>query len=172
MRQKGVVLFTVIVMQAVLTLLVLSLLQALLLTIKASNQLATRHHRFYQLEATARQLQSTNFMSINPECFVYDQSPNEMVKRLQHSDGCETSTAIYLIDSLGEYPCLQMGSHGNRWSTRHWLVSVATKTSPFELIQLRMAQKIPLGNCDGAITLIDHALLSWRHLSVDGSREY
>ena len=81
-HQKGLVLFTVIVLLAILTTLVLSLLQTVFLYTEASNQVAKRHQLFYQIEAAANQLQSLDESTVDDQCKVYGKASNDVMNLL------------------------------------------------------------------------------------------
>lgn len=167
-REKGVVLFTVIILLATLTMLILTLMQNVFLYIKASNQLANAHQVFYQLEAAANQLQSLELSTVDRECIVHGKTANEVIEILQRSHGCEwvmeNQTYIYLFDDLGGYPCLQIKSEHGLWGSYHWLISIITKVPPRELLQLRVAWRADLNACEQGATMIRQGALSWRHL--------
>jgi hypothetical protein len=167
--QKGMVLFTSMVMLAILSMLILSLMQAIFLYIKASSQLANQHQAFYQLEAVAAQLQLSNFSELDTQCMVQEKNPNEVIDRLKHHHGCKQiegeKSYRYLISDLGDYPCLQVESEGNRLGSHHWLITVENQEAPFELLQLRMANPINSIQCEGTPTVINAGVVSWRHFN-------
>ena len=61
MTQRGMVLFITMVMLAIMSTLIVSLMQTLFLSVKASTELVNRHQAFYQLEAAASHLQAFSF---------------------------------------------------------------------------------------------------------------
>lgn len=166
MRQKGIVLFMTMITLSIVTLLILSLMQATLLYVKASNQLIQRHHAFYQLEAAANQLGV--FSIRDSRCMVSDKDPNEVVELLQRQHGCTTvveqQSYRYLVEDLGVYSCLRIKSGRRLQSSHHWLLSVTTGGPTFELLQLRIARKVDLAPCDGRSIIINEGVVSWRHL--------
>lgn len=170
MTQKGVVLFMTMIMLSILTLLILSLMQAILLNVKASNQLAKRHEVFYQLEAAANQLSLSNFSHEDQACTADDKNPNEVIELLQHHHGCikmiGRQSYRYLIVDLGAYPCLRIKSGPRLKSSHHWLLSIATEGAVFELLQLRIAQSVDLVQCVGNGLIISEGTISWRHLTT------
>lgn len=164
MRQQGMVLFTSMMMLVILSLLILSLMQAFFLSVKASSALTKKHQAFYQLEAIANQLRASNLSMMDSRCMVQSKSPNEILMMLKHHAGCEyledDVSYRYLIEDLGEYPCLQinsaMGSH-------HWLISLAKTDSTFLPLQIRIAVGVEPTQCDGSVIAIHAGVLSWRH---------
>ena len=170
MTQKGVVLFTTMIMLSILTLLILSLMQAILLTVKASNQLAKRHEVFYQLEAAAIQLSGSNFSHEEQACTVSEKNPNEVIELLQRHHGCikmiGRQSYRYLIVDLGAYPCLRIKSGSQLKSSHHWLLSIATEGSVFEVLQLRIARAVDLVQCVGNEIIISEGTVSWKHFTT------
>jgi hypothetical protein len=128
MASKGFVLFTTILMLAMLTLLVLSLMQAVLLYVKAGNQLTHRHQAFYQLETAAHLLQLSHLANHDFQCTVENKSPNEVIEHLKHHHGCEKvigqEAYVYLLEDLGDFPCLQIELEHQIWSSHHWRLTV------------------------------------------------
>lgn len=166
MKQEGVVLFITITILFILTLLVLSLMQAILVYVKASNQLVQRHRVFYQLEAVANQLDA--FSTDDRHCMVSEKDPNEVIELLQRQHGCTKvvgqQSYRYLIEDLGVYSCLHIESDTQLQSSHHWLLSIATREAIFEVVQLRIAREVDLAPCDGHSHIINEGVVSWRHL--------
>lgn len=166
MKQKGVVLFITMAILLILTLLVLSLMQAILLYVKASNQLKQRHQAFYQLEAVTNQLDALSIE--DRRCRVSEQDPNEVIELLQRQHGCTKvvgkQSYRYMVDDLGVYSCLQIKSGTLLQSSHHWLLSVATEGAIFEVLQLRIVRGVDLAPCDGHRQIISGGVVSWRHL--------
>lgn len=167
--QKGMVLFMVIVFLAILTTLILTLMQSVFLYIKASNQLVEYHQSFYQLESAANQLQALDLSTIEPQCRLRGKTSNDVIKLLKGGRGCEwmmeNQSYAYLLDDLGEYPCLQIKNKQSLMSSRHFLVSVITKDPPYKLLQLRIAKIDGLGICQDKAIFIDSGVISWRYLT-------
>ena len=169
-KSSGMVLFTSMVMLAVLSMLILSLMQAIFLYIKASSQLANRHQTFYQLEAVANQLRLSTLSEVSDSrCVVQEKSPNEVIDKLNHHLGCEriegTKSYVYLITDLGEYPCLQVESAGIFLGSHHWLITIANQEVPNEVLQLRTANPVHSTQCEGTSTVIHAGIVSWRHFN-------
>ncbi len=166
MRQKGIVLFMTMIILSILALLILSLMQAILLYVKANNQLIQRHQAFYQLEAASNQLGV--FSVEDRRCMVSEKDPNEVIELLQRQHGCTSvvgqQSYRYLVEDLGVYPCLQIKLGTRLRSSHHWLLSVTTEGPIFELLQLRIARVADLAPCDGASIMINEGVISWRHL--------
>ena len=162
-------------MIVILTTLVLTLMQAVFLYIKISNQEATKHEALYQLEAVAHRLiRAEN----DPNCVVTEESPNQIVDLLLHNQGCSFNDNnrqyYYMIDDLGLYPCLQIVVGKKIYSSHHWLISAATAPPQQSILQLRIAKPARAIICDLVeARQINRGVISWRYLhrpSHDDSR--
>lgn len=167
-HQNGIVLFTTILMLAMITVLILSLMQAVFLYAKASNHLAHRHEIFYQLESAAHQLSALNLLSSDDACMLKGEAPDKIVNLLKFHKGCQINmnhhVFEYLIDDLGVFPCLQIDSNHHLDSSHHYLLTVAIHQLPqLEWIQLRIAKRIAPLPCDEETRLIHEGILSWAH---------
>ncbi len=166
--QKGLVLFTTMMLTSILTLLVLSLIQAVFLYVKASQQFIHRHQAFYQLEAVANQLRLSNLLDEDFDCFVEGKNPNEVIELLKRHQGCKKMVGkqsyYYLFEDLGEQACFLIESNHNLFSSHHWLLSVVSMESPIEVLQLRFAKSMSLMPCSDHERIISAGILSWRHL--------
>lgn len=170
MKTKGFVLFTTMLMLSMLTLLILSLMQELLLFVKAGNKLAKRHQSFYQLEAAAHELRVSHFANQENQCTVEERASHDVIVRIKQGDGCEKimrqRVYLYLIEDLGDFPCLQILSKHLVWSSHHWRLTVVSKTQSHEMLQLRFAQKVALKKCTAKTVDIVEGVVNWRHLTT------
>ncbi len=170
MVSKGFVLFTTILMLAMVTLLILSLMQAVLLYVKAGNQITKRHQAFYQLETVTHLLWHSHLEHHDSQCTVEDKSPNEVLGLLQHHHGCEKvfgqQAYLYLIEDLGSFPCLRIELHHQIWSSHHWRLTVMAKMPPYATLQLQFSKPVSLQACDGHAVIIREGVVSWRHLTT------
>lgn len=152
-KQSGFVLLTTILMIAILSLLVLSLMQGVFLYIKGCNQIVTNHESFYRLEAVADKL-----VLSHPAC----------------SHGCTLVEGKheyrYELEDLGVFPCLPIKVNNVVYSSRHWRITVAAIQPNPVILQLRIATIAGVAQCDGALPhTIRPGVLSWRKLTR-GSR--
>ena len=164
LHQQGMVLLLTIVMMAIMTLLSLSLMQSTLLSMKVSHQVFKNQDELHQLEAIAYRLAVER---VTPNCVMKEHNPNEMI-RMVLQDGCELKDHgedyTYLIDDLGLFSCLQRVLGKNRYSTHHWIITVAKKNTIPEILQLRVAKRVPSLPCEGEVRQLRGFVLSWRYL--------
>ena len=162
------VLLTTIVMIVVLTMLVLTLMQAIFLYIKVNHQVVRKHDALYALETVAYSLMISEK---NKECLVHIEDPNQVIEQLSHQLGCvihdNGREYHYLIDDLGVFPCLQIQLDEKIYSSQQWLISVASSPPQQEIMQLRIAKPVMAIACDqGDALQINRGLMSWRRVEA------
>ena len=155
------ILLTTIIMIVILTMLVLSLMQAVFLYFKVSNQVV--------IEAVAFKLVLEKQNPLHADCTLTDTNPNQVVDMLLHNGGCSLidnhRQYYYLIDNLGLQPCLQIFLSGKMYSSHHWLLSVATPPPRQTVLQLRVADSARPMTCElSEAHQISPGVLSWRYL--------
>lgn len=164
-QQIGIVLLTTMIMMSLLSVLMLSLMQSVLLYAKVSNQIVLTHKLFYQLEAAAQALISS---SAPPDCILTGEDPNHIIDLLLHQKGCyfvhNEQSYSYLIDDLGLYPCLRMLYKSHTYSSHHWLITIVSLPLS-RVLQLRIAKPAKMITCDLKEHYINNEVLSWRYLS-------
>ena len=84
-KQRGMVLPITITMIIILTLIVLSLMQAVFLYLKVSNNLISNHEKLYELETIAKQIIKSNNKL---KCITSEQDPNILASLLLQNNGC------------------------------------------------------------------------------------
>lgn len=169
-QESGMVLLTTIIMIVILTMLVLTLMQTVCLYIKISNQVVIRHETLYQLEAAAHQLIR---VKNDPNCMVTDEDLNQVVDWLLHKRGCSfkdnNHQYHYVIDDLGLYPCLQIVFGKQKYSSHHWLISIASEPPRQDILQLRVTEPVRAISCDvSSVHQINSGVISWRYLPYVG----
>ncbi|WP_028388700.1 hypothetical protein [Legionella fairfieldensis] len=165
-KQSGMVLITIILLLALLTLLVLSQMQMVFLSYKGLNQFYAKHQSFYQLEAAAFKLASV----INQACIIKETDPDDLISLLTSKQGCiwveGHEQFFYLIENLGLFPCLQTKIGETMYSTQHWRITILNAKDNPAFLQLRFARRTKLLACDKEPVPIKTGLLSWRHVPV------
>lgn len=164
MRQSnGFILLTAVLMMALLSLLVLSQMQGVLLQVKALRHRVERSRIQNDLEQAAAQL----LHSPARRCVHPGDKPQAMLTLLQQRGGCayhyHERRFRYVFESLGVVPCLN--TREGRRSTQHWRLTLATDDAHPALLQLRFAEAVALVPCNEAKeTLVKTGILSWRRL--------
>ena len=149
-RQGGMVLLTTMLMMVILTLLVLSLMQGVLLYIKASHQMMANHQGLHEMEVLANKLLLTKTVCVDG-CVINDGSRQYR----------------YVVDDQGLYPCLQIAVGESLHQSHHWLVTLATMQPPNVVLQLRFAQPADIAKCESSsVRQIRSGVVSWRKVNV------
>ena len=120
-RQKGIILLTTMAMMAIVTMLVLSLMQSVLLYIKSNQQRMLHHEVFYQME---RILNQWDFVATRPSMGVLVEGKREF---------------RYELKDLGVYPCLFIQINHHRQASHHWLITLTSMQSPRIVLAMRTA---------------------------------
>ena len=155
---------------AIISLLVLTCMQHILLYYKAINAIAHQHQQFNQLEAVARDLAFAQYSNLDPDCIEYRDAANQVIERLKKHQGCSKGTQYrYLIEELGDFPCLVIQSQERKYSTHHRRVSVlllADDNSPESFIQIRHISAMNALSCAGTETEVTEGISSWRYFAA------
>ena len=164
-KQVGIVLLTTIIMISILSLLVLTMLQAMHLYIKAGNASMSHHKLIYGLEDAAFRIIRSELSAAS--CIVNEKNPNHLNRLLVSGQGCpyinNKQHYSYLIADLGLYPCLQIASNNQNDGSHHWWISVIAEQG--DLLQLRIAQRMIGAICESRQQYYIHeGVLSWRYL--------
>lgn len=155
-------------MMVLVTLLVVSLMHGVWLYFKASNRISTNHQAFYDLEAAAQQLRLTKNIFNQENCFIAGKDPNQIIDSLYKNKGCsfyfDKSLYFYVIENLGQFPCLQIIERKKIHASQHIRVTLAS--SQHAALQIRIANVSGLSECKQSIHLINQGIISWRYLTI------
>jgi len=165
-RVQGTVLLTTIIIVSILAILILSMMQAVFLYLKASGHVVVHQQEFYQLEAAAQKIAA--FDKPLAHCVVQKINPNDIMSQLLSDKGCVLMVGDqryqYLIDDLGEYPCLNIAYDKRIYGSHHWLISIATSESA--ILQIRLVKRAETPRCKQVEEREVHeGISSWRYLS-------
>ena len=156
-------------MIAIMTLLVLSLLQVLLLYTKASNQLALKNAKLYQLEAVAARIIHDDFKL---KCSaIYTDDANVAALELHTKTSCSTifdgHKYFYTLANLDVYPCLIIRSDGLNYASYHSLISISSAEERSAVLQVRIAAPSDISICKPELqSVIAQGIMSWRYLDL------
>lgn len=165
-RLNGMILLTTLLMISMISVWVLSLMQSVLLYIKATEGVVRHQESLYQLERATEAV----FHREHPiACSVSLLDPNQVIDRLLEGFGCIFKHADhsyeYLIDDLGPIPCIVMEGGQGMVTSHHWLVTVLTTTPHRDLLQIRWAEPGKTMACESQEPqLIRRGILTWRYL--------
>lgn len=153
----------------VISLLGVTIMHHVLLFYKVVNRRERQHQDFYQMEYLARQLAETKFD--HSDCMLYADQANTVIVKLKSNKGCTVQIKgikyYYLIEELGDFPCMIAVKNEKHYSTHHRRVSLmlVSQDSPNSLLQIRYFIAIPLQSCYGTRYDVSLGLNSWRYMS-------
>ncbi|ARG96998.1 hypothetical protein [Legionella micdadei] len=169
-KQTGIVLVTVLLFITVLSLLVLTQMQLVFLDYKSINQRNEQHQAFFQFEKDAKKLAEIITSSTQHACVIPAMDANAVIRVLKTKQACisthEKQQFYYLVEDLGQFPCIQTVVDNIIYSTSHLRISMLSANQQAGILQLRIARLAQLANCEcNEPILIRSRLLSWRYLS-------
>lgn len=170
-QYQGFIFVMTLITTAVISLLVLTSMQHILLYYKAINKQEQLHQSFYQLEEVTLQLARSPVASVDAGCVTHTDSANQVMQKLMHREGCALQKAAfdyqYFIEDLGEFPCLLVYEQGQKRATYHRRISVVQMEEgyPASLLQIRFITKGSILKCDRKEHSIGLGVSSWRYLA-------
>jgi len=166
MRSRGFILLTTVLMISLLSILVLTSLQAVYLEFKMINQLIANHRAFYQLEETAKKLAQQ--IDQLQHCVTQDSDLTHMDSVLLQHQGCkiqnQDDTFYYLFTDLGRDNCLVLRLDNIFYTSHQWLVSVMYTKLPGHVLEVRLAFPDEKSACESPKVLqLNGHQMSWRY---------
>jgi hypothetical protein len=173
MRESdGFIFIMTLIITSVVSLLVLTCMQHILLYQGVMKSLELQHQNFYQMEALAQQLLSVKHVQVNKACVVPEDNPNDLMHKLMRSDGCSLELYSehyhYFIEDWDGTDCLVINIKGVQYSVHHRRVSLIHTTKnglPRSFIQLRGISAIKLLPCQGIVHEVLVGVSSWRYVA-------
>lgn len=151
----------------VISLIILTSMQHILLYHKMVSKQEEAQEKFYQLEKMALKL---NRHVLRPSCSISYSSANQIIQKLIHQQGCYLKKAgsdyFYLKEDLGVFHCLTVMQNNKKYSTRHQRLSIATQnnTHTSSALQIRLVHLGPPSECKGTERMVKLGISSWRYL--------
>ncbi len=168
-KNKGFILLVTLIILGVISLLILTSMQHVLLYYKAINRQEILHRNFYQLEDVALQLLHQR-TALHQNCVVRSDSANQVMHNLLHHKGCSLVNGLiqykYYIEDLGEFPCLVVHHKGRKSATRHQRITIVPieEGFPVSLLQVRFISAGRAIPCFAKEHSIPLGVSSWRYL--------
>lgn len=160
-KQQGIILLITLLLLSILSLLVLSQMQQLLLQHKAMHKLVDKQRTLENLEQQANRL-----LTDNPACLIKQDNPEAAIRSLAGKQACsvqyDNKKYYYLIEDLGLFPCLPIQGH----TSQHWRITLATAGDRPACLQLRLARMAKGLSCQPgeAMRPIPAGIQSWIYL--------
>ncbi|RUR19289.1 type II secretion system protein [Legionella sp. km535] len=156
----------------VISLLILTNMQHVLLYSKALNRQEYQHQNFYQMEDILMRLTEIQTQHIDKNCFISEKGANQVIGKLVRDDGClvdgDTLRYRYLIEDLGEFPCLVVKKEGELRSTHHIRITLLQRSnehnSAISVLQVRDIKAIASESCQGEAHRVSAGISSWRYI--------
>lgn len=164
---RGYILFTTLLMMSIVSILVLSLMQAVYLDFKMSNQFIANHEAFYQLEKMGKNMMQTSHMDVSQPCVIRELDANQIDTTRLQRQGCkiedDKQVFHYIISDLGLYPCLEIMVGETKYSSHHWLMSIMSDRLSKQLLQIRVALPEQAVVCESYTPhRTSSGIISWR----------
>ncbi len=164
-KSSGFILLMTLLIILVLSALGLTCLNQVLLYHKALNSMEVQHERFYQLEHFALELARMSSSSVK-ECVIYKDIANGVIAQLRKQKGCLLSVSgdkyRYLIEDLGDFPCLKVHKSSHNEATHHIRVTVMSNNN--SILQIRYLTPTHSQKCIGTVQFVTPGIKSWRLL--------
>ncbi len=172
-KSGGFILLMTLCVIIVMSALLITCLHHILLYHKALNTQEQQHQNFYQLEYIAKQLAHSSSVTANINCVETRDVANEVIQWLIKGDGCALTTGQeqyqYIIEDLGDFPCLIFYRQQQKYASHHLRISVlllANEEHDSALLQLRFIKPTITGSCMGEENRVSEGISSWRYLST------
>ncbi|HHY0701637.1 TPA: type II secretion system protein [Legionella anisa] len=168
-KNQGFILFITLLIIGVISLLILTSMQHVLLYYKTINKQEVLHQNFYQLEGVALRLLHQH-TTLNSDCVIRSDSANQVIHNLLEHKGCSLKSGLtqykYYIEDLGEFPCLVVRYKGRKSASHHQRVTVAPfeEGSPVSLLQIRLISSGRAIPCLATEHVTPLGVSSWRYL--------
>jgi hypothetical protein len=170
-RSDGFILGMTLCVILVITLLILACMQHVLLLNKAMNRQEREHQVFYEIEDVAVQLAQTQFNQLEKQCISHDKTANQAINMLFRNEGCSFKAGHnlyqYIIEDLGEFPCLVLHHNDQKRSTHHSRITLLLLSKEeyavSKVVQIRYINASDLYTCEGQEHVVFTGVSSWRY---------
>lgn len=171
-RQQGAIFVLTLILLSLISVLLLTSMQHLVLYQRATVNQELQHQHFYQLEQVMDQLITDTTTWSRLSCFLDQDKANTVMSQLAQQ-GCTMTMNqeqySYLIEDLGEYPCLVVAYPGVTHATHHFRVSlIHQEHDDFSrtLLQVRIIRLGEKTRCAAHRQLVALGVSSWRYLGA------
>lgn len=166
----GFILLMTLIMMSIMSLLVLTSMQHLLLYYKAFNSIKAEQNQFYQMESAAMQLVAPPNTEQGLACIKTQDNPNDILELLKSNKGCTftkgTFNFRYVLEDLGEFPCLIIHKNEKKYASKQIRLSVmipANKHQSGAIMQIRRIISAAKSSCVQGVE-VEEGVISWRYL--------
>ncbi|KTD31702.1 hypothetical protein Lmor_2578 [Legionella moravica] len=171
-RYDGFIFLMTLCTLLVISLLILTNMQHVLLYSKALNRQEYQHQNFYQMEDILMWLTEIQTQHIDKDCFISEKGANKVIGQLVRDDGClvdgDTLRYRYLIEDLGDFPCMVVEKKGKLLSTHHFRITLLQRSDEHNpassVLQIRDIKAIASASCQGEAHRVSAGISSWRYI--------
>ena len=167
-NQSGMILLLTLLLLGVITALILTQLEMLLVYQKSTNHWILWQKMHHNLEQFAVKIMAQTGNLRRSQCVIpMHLNPNESIAELSTNRGClgvmDKINYYYSLEDLGIQPCLQALVDDKHYSTHHWRLTLVSEAAPQDILQIRFAKLAEYQLClDNPIRQITPGLVSWR----------
>ena len=156
----------------VISLMILTCIQQVFLYSKALNRQEYQHQNFYKMEDILMQLTEFQLDLIDRECFIPVNRADKVIGKLAKDGGCLVPGGDkryrYLIEDLGDFPCVVTQKEGQMRSTHHIRITLLQSPDDFNpataVLQVRNIKDIASLSCHGETNQVSTGISSWRYI--------
>jgi hypothetical protein len=157
----------------IISILLITSLQQILLYQKGLTQQEEQHQQFYQLEHLARQLSDYPNLAIEKNCLLSEKSANQSIEELLDHKACslviQKKSYRYLLEDLGDFPCLVLHEKRKKRASHHWRVSIVSFSddeSTASALQIRSIKASKTMTCTEEEHRVNEGISSWRYFTI------
>ncbi|MBA2649708.1 MAG: type II secretion system protein [Legionella sp.] len=160
-----------LILISIISVLISSNLQHILLYYKAIHTMELQHAQVFQMEVLASQLVRNS--NVSSHCILQWDDANQAIQSLMNNKGCILVVGSrrfqYLLEDLGDFACLIVKSDNAKLSTNHrrltLMLASEDKSKSNPIIQIRDIRAIAYQKCMVKESPISLGISSWRLLS-------
>lgn len=166
-KASGFIFMLTLSVITIISLLLLSAMQQLMLYQRSASAQQFAHQGFYQLEDVAAQL--INSSGIDEACVKSQDKADDIIQLMLNHQGCSLvsgqSHYRYFFEDLGNFPCLVLKDEGGTRATHHLRLSLLSDDDkPPKILQIRVIQKGAPSTCSRALHEVLLGVSSWRYI--------
>lgn len=170
-KASGFIFMLTLSVIAIISLLLLSAMQQLMLYQRSASTQNVTHQGLYQLEDVAAQL--IHASGIDEACVKSQDKANDIIQLLLNHQGCLLVSGQiqyrYFFEDLGNFPCLVEAQDGLVRATHHLRLSVLLvpdDDKPPKVLQIRVIQRGARATCHKRPQDVLLGVSSWRYIST------
>lgn len=172
-RSHGFIFLMTLCTILVISMLLLTIMHQVLLYGKAINRQEIQHQHFYQIEDTMRYLARLKPELVDRKCIINKKNGNKVIELLFKKEGCSLMNGgiqyQYLIEDLGEFPCLVVHQDELIKATRHNRISMLRRADDIHpmntVLQVRTIKVIDSLPCQSEEHRVSPGISSWRYIA-------